>query len=484
MELFETWENLREIQADNPPTTLALHRFLLSILHRAYNGPRSVEHWEEIQADNGKQAIAYLTKWRDRFDLQHLIHPFMQDISLTREVAGEVYLAAALHGNNTSTVFCHEHQWSGASLSIPEVARLLLRLQMFDVGGRKTGSATSAAVIPTMNAANVLVQGQNLCETLLFNLMEYDPLREVPSSVKGEDIPAWEQKSTKPKERIPSGYIDYLTYQWRRVRLFFEGDRVDRIAVHAGDRLPKELSASQWECGIAYAKTKKGVFTIRLNLQRALWRDSAAFLQSAETSECPRIMNWVAKLKSENLMSGNLHLQIIGLTVDNAKPLGWAREQFSAPAVYLTERPLWEALKRALTIAEKHQEVFRSFRGSPYSALAEALNNHDTGGIAKTLDGESRYWANLDREFQILLEALSADKTVDGNGTTYGSKELPKWTTTVQKVARDGFTESIKPIRNYQARAMALRSLDSMLRKLCGEETETSGKAKKRQKAA
>jgi CRISPR system Cascade subunit CasA len=273
IELFKTWESLREIQAENPPTTLALYRFLLAILHRAYDGPRNVDHWEEIQADKGKRAIAYLREWHDRFDLLHPTHPFMQDTSITREDAGEVYLAAVLHGNNTSTVFCHEHLWSGSSLSIPEAARLLLRLHMFDVGGRKTGSAISAAVIPTMDAANVLVRGQNLHETLMFNLMEYNPSREMPSPVQGEDLPTWEQKSANLKERIPSGYIDYLTYQWRRVRLFSEGDRVERVAVHAGDRLPKDLSATQWECGIAYAKTKKGTFTIRLNLQRSLWRD-------------------------------------------------------------------------------------------------------------------------------------------------------------------------------------------------------------------
>ena len=43
-ELFNSWETFREIQADNPPTTLAIYRFLLAILHRAYQGPRNVDH--------------------------------------------------------------------------------------------------------------------------------------------------------------------------------------------------------------------------------------------------------------------------------------------------------------------------------------------------------------------------------------------------------------------------------------------------------
>lgn len=486
VELFEGWETVREIQADNPPTTLAIYRFLLAILHRAYQGPKNVDHWEEIQQDNGKGAIAYLQKWRDRFDLFHPEHPFMQDGAIEEKDAGEVYLASVLHGNNTSTVFCHEHQWSSATLSMAEAARLLLRLHNFDTSGRKTGASDSAAVLPMMDAANVLVRGSNLSETLLLNLMEYDPAREKPSPVTGEDLPSWERHCEKPKERVPFGYIDYLTYQWRRVRLFAQDDQVVRVALHPGDRFPRDISASQWECGIAYAQTKKGLMTVRLSLQRSLWRDSAVFLQSADTSSRPRILDWVAELKTEELVTSNLHLQILGLNVDNAKPLGWSGQQFAAPIVYLTNKPLWQSLSKTIQIAEEHQQIFRSFRGSPYHALAEALKNNDASSFATTLDGESRYWATLDRAFQMLLEALPKDEKVDGNGTTYGFTKLPEWTDTVQKAAREAFTESIASIRNYEARAKALRALEWKLADLRIDPTERAekkAKAKSKKKA-
>jgi CRISPR system Cascade subunit CasA len=482
IELFTTWTTLREIQADNPPTTLAIYRFLLAVLHRAYQGPKNVDHWEEIQQDNGKKAIAYLEKWRDRFDLFHPEFPFMQDAAIAEKDSGEVYLASVLHGNNTSTVFCHEHQWSSATLTIPEAARLLLRLHNFDTGGRKTGATDSAAVLPMMDAANVLVRGHSLCETLLLNLIEYDPGREKPSVVNGNDLPCWEQEYQKPKERIPVGYIDYLTYQWRRVKLFAQDENVVRVALHPGDRVPKDVSTSQWECGIAYAKTKNGLMTVRLNLARSLWRDSAVFLQSAETSSRPRILDWVAILKAEDdLITSNLHLQILGLNVDNAKPLGWSGHQFAAPLIYLTDKLLCQRLSRAIAIAEDHQQIFRSFRGSPYHVLAEVLNNNDAGSFAATLDGESRYWATLDRAFQELLQALPTDKTVDSNGITYGMVQLPAWTKTVQKAAREAFTASIVSIRNYEARAKALRTLEWKLADLRASPEE---KAEKKAKAA
>jgi CRISPR system Cascade subunit CasA len=480
VELFETWANLREIQADNPPTTLAIHRFLLAILHRAYQGPRNVDHWEEIQQDNGRRAIEYLQSQVDRLDLLHPEQPFMQDASIKAEAAGEVYLAAVLHGNNTSTVFCHEHQWSNSSLSLAEAARLVLRLHMFDVGGRKTGATDSAAVIPTMDAANVLISGQNLQETLLLNLMEYDPERECPCPVIGEDLPTWEYLLAKPKERIPAGYINYLTFQWRRVKIFLEAGRIQQIAVHPGDRFPKTVSAPQYECGIAYRDTKKGLSPIKLNLQKALWRDSAAFLQSAESaSNCPRIVGWRSELKAEELVSGMIHLQVLGLTVDNAKPLGWTSEQFSAPVEYLRNQGLWQKLNLAIGIAEDHQQVFRSFRGSPYAALADSLKNGDAQALAKNLDGESRYWATLDRKFQLLIRDLPI----------HGAAELPKWTGLVQKAARDAFMESIESIRNYEARAVALRTLEWKLADLRMEPEEKAQKkakavAKKKEKAS
>jgi CRISPR system Cascade subunit CasA len=87
VELFERWEDLRSIQGDNPPTTLALYRFILAILHRAYDGPRNADHWEEIFEDNGKGVVTYLNQWRDRFDLFHAEHPFMQDTALSLEDA-------------------------------------------------------------------------------------------------------------------------------------------------------------------------------------------------------------------------------------------------------------------------------------------------------------------------------------------------------------------------------------------------------------
>lgn len=479
VELFKGWETLWGVQADNPPTTLALYRLLLAILHRAYKGPRNVDHWEEIFEDNGAGAIAYLEQHRNCFDLLDPNHPFMQDPILPLDKAVPVY---AIHTMSTSQVFSHEHEWSGYSLSLPQAARLLVRLQGVDITslrafyvGQSSGNR-SAVNTPTINVANVLVRGSSLKQTLLFNLMRYDPAAEIPSVVEGEDLPSWERSyAGKPQKTVPEGYISYLTFPWRRLRLFPEGDQVSQLAITMGNSLPDQVSPQQWECGIAYREDKP----VRLSLSKQIWRDADTFLLTAEKQHRPRIVDWLAILKREDLVDDVVTLQISGLSADKAKPLGWSWQQFSAPVQYITDSELTTSLKTAIAIAESHQQVFRSFKGSPYFALAEALKNGNAGSLANALDGESRYWATLDRAFPKLLDALPGDGEKGGDGVAlYGGKELPAWTQIVQTAARQAFTESIESIRNYQARAIALQSLERHLRKLRGENQDNKAEEK------
>jgi CRISPR system Cascade subunit CasA len=221
---------------------------------------------------------------------------------------------------------------------------------------------------------------------------------------------------------------------------------------------------------------------VRLTLGKQLWRDADSFILTAEKQHRPRLVDWLAALKTEDLVNDMVTLQVTGFSADKAKPLGWSWEQFSAPIQYVTDGDLATVLKNAIAIAESHQQVFRSFKGSPYFALAEALKNGDAGSLANALDGESRYWAALDRAFPKLLDALPQDSHTGADGITwYGGKQLPAWTQTVQTAARQAFTESIASIRNYQARALALRALERHLRKLRGEDSEDK---KAKEKAA
>jgi CRISPR system Cascade subunit CasA len=488
IELFNNLDKYREIQADNPPTTLALHRFLIAILHRAYNGPRDEDHWEEIRDDRGQKAIDYLKQHFDKFDLLHPEYPFMQDLSISSQMAEKCYsyLAYEMHGENTSTVFCHQHHWSILPLSLSELARLVLRIQICDFHGRKMGATERAGSIPMVGAVNCLVWGKTVREILMRNLMQYNLTS--PSTINGEDLPVWERKVEKAGQKIPNGYIDYLTYQWRKIRIFCNDNNSIKVVSHPGNQLPKMISEKTYECAIPYRKVKDGFYPVKLDRKRSIWRDSSVLTQSAvdDSTNSPRIMGWISDLyiHDESIVPEIIDIKILGLSVENAKPWIWAEEKLSIPIAYFKNRELWQRLKKAIEIAEEHQQVFKSFKGSPYHALAETLKNGEAGKLAGTLNGETRYWATLDREFQILLTKLPEDKTTNEQGTIYGINELPSWTKTVQQAARLAFTDSIESIRNYEARAKALQALgwklaDLRLTPVEREERKAKAKAKK-----
>lgn len=489
VELFREWESLKEMRGDNPPTTLALYRFLLAIMHRAYLGPKDTDHWKEIFQDNGKRVIKYLQDRQDCFDLFHPTHPFMQDPALPIEKAVPVH---SIHTMSTSEVFFHEHEWSGYSIPLPEAARLLVRLQGVDITslrafyvGQDSGNH-SAVNTPTMNVANVLLKGRTLKETLMLNLMRYSPEDEMPSVVAGEDVPTWETKvgyTGQPKKEIPAGYIHYLTFPWRRLRLFSEAGRVQQLAITMGNSLPNGVEARQWECSVAYKEDKP----VRLSLHRQLWRDADSFLLTASKQTRPRIVDWLAELKSEELVNNLAVFEVLGMSADQAKPLGWSSARFSVPMQFVTDSELAQSLKSAIGIAENHQQIFRSSKGSPYFSLAEVLKNGETEKLSKALDGESRYWAILDHAFSMLLHDLPQDNQPGADGIIYYElTTLPAWTKTVQDAARRAFTESIESIRNYQARAAALRTLERKLAELRADPREKKAQkqkaAKKKQK--
>jgi CRISPR system Cascade subunit CasA len=257
--------------------------------------------------------------------------------------------------------------------------------------------------------------------------------------------------------------------------------KVVKVASHPGDTLPDGVQIP--DCGFAYRTTKKGTLPITLNVNKSLWRDSAAFFQSRSDGEtCPRIINWQINLEENtDLIPKTLKIQVLGLEADQASPVHWVSERFSASIEFLSNRDLWEKLCEAIKVAEDHQKVFYP----SYASLAKILEYDKPSSLAKALDGESRYWATLDRAFPFLLDALPQDTRTEADGITrYGYEELPKWTKTVQNAARDAFTASIESIRNYKARAAALRTLEWQLRKLRGEDKDAKGSGKTKKKTA
>jgi CRISPR system Cascade subunit CasA len=427
-ELLNDSSNYQEIVSENPGTDLAIYRFLLSL---------------HLAANSGSTAIKYIEENIDFFDILDPHIPFLQDPNILESTAGQVYQAEKIHGSNTSTIGCHEHEWSRYTIDLAAGARLLLRLQLFDVGGRKTGATLSAGQMPCVGIVNTIVKGSSIGETLILNLGQYER--------STEDRPSWEMPLTSPGSMVPTGYLGYLTYQFRRVRLFLDRTgKVCKAAVHPGNTIPKDRSAQEWEQHIPYRLGKKGTFPVPLNIDRLLWRDAEALIQSSAEITRPRIIDSVENLPA-NIKPSTIHISVYGLIVDKAKPLQWVIQNFSFPLEYLTDKLERKTLLTAIQLAEAGQQIFKSFRGSPYYCLAEVLKNDNPGGLAASLNGESIYWAEIDREFRLVLENKIC---------------LEEWVRVVRQIGMSAIKKSISSICSYEARAKTLNVASYYLSKI------------------
>jgi CRISPR system Cascade subunit CasA len=108
-ETFARAPELLAIDDPSPLVTVAVHRLLLAILHRAHDGPRTIEAWETIWAPGhfGDPVGTYLKRVADRFDLFDAAHPFGQVAGLPPKLAKPVAVLIperASERNNAQTI--------------------------------------------------------------------------------------------------------------------------------------------------------------------------------------------------------------------------------------------------------------------------------------------------------------------------------------------------------------------------------------------
>ena len=513
---------ISEILGESPPVTIALHRLLLAILHRALDAPKDYADWKRIwDAGNFEtdKIFAYLEKYRSAFDLFDDEKPFFQTAAVGFE---RVKSVEKLFFQNTDTSW-HFGDKRGAeviSLSPPEAARCLTAMQACDVGGLISAedgkeSANSALLLQT---AVALMRGENLFETLMLNFHRYEGEYDAPFTFKNEtDFPAWERTDlTQPAERLPVGYADLLTWQSRRLRLQPEisadGSAIVRNFVQMkGFQLFKNTEPKDYETMVAFRNkpdakaNERAWFAVRFNVDKALWRDSLALFQKVKPDDSnkqkgkvrqtvrPKIFDWLGDLAAEGFLKKTTTLQVdfLGVTADQANYKIWRHERLLLPLAYLGDdkisQRLFIELGKALSLAEDVAFILK--RGSQELAtllLAEHADHkagrqpdkkNDVNPLAASFGIEDFYWSRLETPFKTLMLALPNDvrEEIDEGETQtfYGEKELPHWRKTLREMAEAALLNTTRSLdasaRNLKAAARAERLLYALLRETLSE---------------
>jgi CRISPR system Cascade subunit CasA len=439
---------LGELHGESPLVTASLHRLLLAVLHRILNGPRDWMAWDGIWNRgrwDERQVDAYLERWHHRFDLFDPGRPFYQapDERVEEPRAINRLIHEMAHGNN-ATLFDHHLEEERPPLRPAEAARALVAIQSFGLGGFGMGRLSHTHA-PCTGGIVFLVQGDTLFETLALNLLRY-PDETLPGRAEEGDRPIWEMDDPfTPERSVPLGYLDYLTWQNRRILFFPEtvdGKTVVRGMTEAPAlRLKKDILDPMQH----YAdRGRGGPRPLGFREGRALWRDSAALYElDTEGFRPPRTFDWLAELVYEDCLPRHETRRYLGLGLAIAKGRAakvafYRSERMPLPLQYLQDESLVARLRESLEMAEA---VARQLWGAARTLASLILSpetdmeagrapaREDLDRLTGQWAVERHYWVELETPFLETMEALPEDA-----GTA-----LSNWQRTLKRAAWDAF---------------------------------------------
>lgn len=501
--------NIKAIADDSPPVTVSLHRLLLAVLHRVF-GPDSVSTWNQLWKKgcfDKEPLLAYLEKQKDRFDLLDRDFPFYQTAEIPFEecTTSIAKLAVERAAGNAATLFDHSTDRKPMAISLAQAARYVVATQAFAIGGlvsfrdgesKKTYRSAKAA--PLVKGAVCYVQGENLFQTLMLSLHRYDGSSGEPFDFDPDkDVPAWEGDGTiRPKDRVPLGYIDLLTWQSRRLRLKPEKEENGRIVIRhvalmKGNQFPDNYHRRDRETMLAFRRNERASGkqdpwpALSFNENRALWRDSLTLFQSLrENRSRPKILDWLSELVEQDVIEPRrvLPLAIAGLSTNRAKVLFWRQEILPLHLAYLHDDELIASLDLCLSSAEKgSRALYNSVRRLAVlisETQQEGGSSADPDRVSQIIEDanpDRRYWPQLEPPFrQLLLKLPEASDKLD-----VCEEWVDHITNIVHKVFNqvvDGFESSPRVMRAVYSRNGAQHRLNASLIELRegGEEEENA----------
>ena len=421
-----------ELDLDNPMETAALYRLLLALAIRINPETEQDAPWfdrwdmgrfDEVPIDG------YFEKWKERFDLFHPKHPFYQ----VREDGGQTPIQPSylrLHeGGNTSSLFSGDNRKRNDTLAPSEAARGVVASQYAAIGGLlsnpyKTGNKNSPGVGGTL----FWIHGESLFHSLMLNAPPSIDARM--GGTKEEDRPAWEVDPSRTKTTRPrKGFLDYLTYQYRRLTLeTMEIDGVTAVTSfrRTGGDNEEEIPLEDPHVAILAGDPVKKTAPRRFNISvgRAVWRDSSVFLTMASSRGTPpRTVQW-GKSNLADLGISVLEIELLGMRTRGANDGTikiWRSERLPLYLSLLSNIERAATLTHALEIAENQEAILRK------SAFVAAINLLSDGSdkvaeLTNALNPVPRFWPAIEPHFMELIQRIAK---------TPGAGADPDWATPV-----------------------------------------------------
>ncbi|MBD3376140.1 type I-E CRISPR-associated protein Cse1/CasA [candidate division KSB1 bacterium] len=405
--------NIREIHDSSPLVSISLFKLLLTLIYRIFSFEYRKdweENWEilwEKRKFNQKKIDEYFRNWKHRFFLFDQERPFyqypknnfekLQKKSVSR-------LAIDFSSGQNPTLFDHTTDDLMLELKPSEAARLLISQQSYAL---QEGRGYSNG--PLSKGIIVLAVGDNLFETLLLNYCHPDFDRNLAGS------PIWEKEelsdpSLNKKRLYPENYMEYLTWQSRKILLIPKKNNHD-VCISEIYYLAGFFINGDWKKDPlkSYKKNDKGKFDAKLDENRAIWRDSHGMFEISNPSR-PESFTLLSHMINKGALEKErlYNLNIFGICAVNAKVFFWRHERLPLPLSLLTEEKFVRRLKGALKSAEKVGEILRA----SVSILADELKlgKDEKQKLRKKISIDRQYWSELAIQFKSFVIKLAENE--------------------------------------------------------------------------
>lgn len=476
--LFSNATNYLNIETESPLVEIALYRFLLAILHRALEGPKSIEDCVEWYLANWplKKINQYLDRWFDRFDLFHPETPFFQIADLPEnenEIVSWTKLAAERSSGNNPLLFDHSIDDNPVCISVSEAACYLLGCQTFSLGGGKSNFCLpNVSDSPFVNGAFTIALDENLHKTLLLNLSLYT------QSMYEEDKPIWEKEKytlksirTNPKKTL-KGICEGFTWLSRSIKLLpiIEGNKIVVREILLASGLKPDIYNEFLDPMLAYSvDEKRGYKIIKMDPDKLFWRNFIALCpnNSNKRSISPNSLKMASQIYSRLEKWIPIRIKIVGIARKQAKVNLWRSEHYSLDSKLLHNDFGYEIIDSCLSKAEDLGKKLKDDVGyllakNLLSIGDRKLKNEVIDLLRKSFPLLEIYWSRLENRFHQLLSSLTSDS--DPN------EVLKNWNDKLIREARYAWNETVNSLgtsaRELKAIQLSVSKLNYELSKL------------------
>jgi CRISPR system Cascade subunit CasA len=281
----------------------------------------------------------------------------------------------------------------------------------------------------------------------------------------------------QPDRNLPFGYLDYLTWQNRRILLFPE-EREKMTVVRQVTRGPALVfDRSILDPHKLYRlDRKKAPKVLRFNEYRSLWRDSSSLLMLAKSSKPssfapPATFRWLHELVQESALDKSrvCRYRALGMANNQARVFFYRDERMPLPLHYLDDESLVFKLTEAADLAEQSgRKLQYAMRTLANLVIKPSCNQKGVPPpdpqyrkrLTQYWAAERTYWAELESPFRTLVVDLPRQS----------EEALANWYGLIGRAAWDAFEQSAvsagDDARTLRAAVIARRQLGAGLKKI------------------